>query len=656
MIPNQEQNKVVSNFSDSETSQHKMQIDQNSLVHIMSILSSLYSDEELAILREYASNALDSHIQAGNPDPIEIELPSNLSPILKIIDKGVGLTIDELLGLFGKYGASNKRLENTTTGCLGLGSKSALCYCSQFSIIAVKNNVKATAIVSVDENGLGQIEIIDTSSTQQPNGVEVRIPVKNVNFFAAKAESFFKVWPENSVLINGEEPAKLIGKRLKSGSHTIVFEETLDRSYNSYDYVVMSNISYPVERFFPRASYYSPSIYVFVDNGEVQFTPSREKLHLTSSTKSVLENLRAEIKSSAEKDIEESLSKSSTKTEALVAFMEVRKRYSDYFSISPKWNDEDIPDSFREEVFVYSPPQGYSSYRNTDSRNSITIPLISQSILIQGYDCKSVTSSHKAKIRRFVENLDIDQPKTFLIFNTIKSPWLQDIDTFSWDDIKLTKLDRKNVNPLKPSMIGKYSLLDSRGISTSVEAKNLPTKDLYYISGSALENAGPLARKYLSPGSKITLASIPNNRLSKFKRLFPTAKPIEEFILNKAKELEKNITKDHLDAETFRHSSNANIISILKGRRTLDEDFNKLIKLIEIDLADLWLLTATMRYISPKERVKFSYLNKNLFVDKVSGKYPLLKSINQYSLLTDDLVNYIDAIYTMTSIVSETTS
>ena len=39
-----------------------MSIDQSALSHIMNVLTDLYADPELAVIREYSSNALDSHI------------------------------------------------------------------------------------------------------------------------------------------------------------------------------------------------------------------------------------------------------------------------------------------------------------------------------------------------------------------------------------------------------------------------------------------------------------------------------------------------------------------------------------------------------------------------------------------------------------------
>lgn len=46
-----------------------MSIDQSVMGHIMSVLTDMYSDPELAVLREYSSNAADAHVEAGVTRP-----------------------------------------------------------------------------------------------------------------------------------------------------------------------------------------------------------------------------------------------------------------------------------------------------------------------------------------------------------------------------------------------------------------------------------------------------------------------------------------------------------------------------------------------------------------------------------------------------------
>lgn len=57
-----------------------MSVDAASMAHVMSILTDLYSDPVLAVIREYSTNAFDSHVEAGVQRPIEVSLPNAMSP------------------------------------------------------------------------------------------------------------------------------------------------------------------------------------------------------------------------------------------------------------------------------------------------------------------------------------------------------------------------------------------------------------------------------------------------------------------------------------------------------------------------------------------------------------------------------------------------
>ena len=83
-------NKLEKNLIDSRGVQDSVSfcIKKDGLAHIFNVLrNQLYSDPETATLREYACNAVDANVEAGNGDrPIEITLPSVISPTLKIRD------------------------------------------------------------------------------------------------------------------------------------------------------------------------------------------------------------------------------------------------------------------------------------------------------------------------------------------------------------------------------------------------------------------------------------------------------------------------------------------------------------------------------------------------------------------------------------------
>ena len=78
---------------------------------VISILrDKLYSNPIRVITQEYFSNAVDSHIENGNPEtPVEIKCPTVLEPTWEVTDFGVGLTPSQITEVFSRYGVSTKR-------------------------------------------------------------------------------------------------------------------------------------------------------------------------------------------------------------------------------------------------------------------------------------------------------------------------------------------------------------------------------------------------------------------------------------------------------------------------------------------------------------------------------------------------------------------
>ena len=73
-------------------------IKSSGLHHILGILrNQLYSDKELAVIREYSCNAVDAHTVAGHPErPIEVSLPTKMSLFFKVRDFGPALSESEI--------------------------------------------------------------------------------------------------------------------------------------------------------------------------------------------------------------------------------------------------------------------------------------------------------------------------------------------------------------------------------------------------------------------------------------------------------------------------------------------------------------------------------------------------------------------------------
>lgn len=252
-----------------------MSLDQDSLAHIMQVLTDLYSDPIGAVVREYSTNALDSHLEAGNPDPIEVTLPTTDSPTFVVRDRGVGLSVDELRDVYSRYGKSTKRDSDDYTGMLGLGCKSALTYALSFTVEAVKNGVRAVAVVSRDSGGVGAIKVLDTSATDEPNGVTVSVPVGRFDtpVFRDRAEDLYRYWREGEVLVDGGPP-----KGLPPTAVWVDADMAIGPSGTGHSVVVMGRVPYRINN--PHKFPYRVTAWVPI--GSVDFTPSREALHQTA--------------------------------------------------------------------------------------------------------------------------------------------------------------------------------------------------------------------------------------------------------------------------------------------------------------------------------------------------------------------------------------
>lgn len=186
------------------------QISQNDIAHIMQLLrNGVYSDGQSAIIRELWCNAFDSVKEAGgNPSKdVVIQLPNSMNPEIVFMDRGVGLSHEDVVKIYRNYGDSTKRNSNDQIGCLGIGSKSPFAYTDSFTVIAVKDGMKNAYIASVAREsvdpvaGVGGLhQFVKNQETDESNGVTIKIPIKNsdITSFVTKMKYFFRfVLPED---------------------------------------------------------------------------------------------------------------------------------------------------------------------------------------------------------------------------------------------------------------------------------------------------------------------------------------------------------------------------------------------------------------------------------------------------------------------------
>ena len=269
--------------------------------HIMGILSGLYADPIKAVIRELCVNATESHKASGNSDPIKVTLPSQSGPSFIIRDQGLGLTLEEFEKLMASYGSSGeyKSTSNEYTGGFGLGCKAPAAYTDQWTVTCTKDGRRWTLACFKDEFGVPAFDALDESETDDPNGVEIKIPVKSgdVDHFRRKAIEVFEVFTIKPTVTNAtkeelEDLHKIVQPALQHGNWKL-----FDRDDTTESCVVMGDVRYPIN----YSSFKLPDklasmamlpLELSIEVGGMQVAPSREALMYTPMT---VKRLTAEL-------------------------------------------------------------------------------------------------------------------------------------------------------------------------------------------------------------------------------------------------------------------------------------------------------------------------------------------------------------------------
>lgn len=268
-------------------------IKESGLSHIFNVLrNQLYSDKVLAVIREYSTNAVDAHIEAGKADtPIKVTLPSQLTPEFKVRDFGRGLTEQQVSEIYAMYGESTKRGTNEQIGQLGLGSKSAFAYGDNFIINSYVKGTKTTYNAFIDPSDVGQISKIHKENTEENDGIEIVVPVKTDDFDefykkAVKLYKYFKVIPD----VKGVSKTDL-DYDLKEGKITAKGDNW--KMIQGESYAVMGNIAYPLDHSAlnlgwqdKRTELINAGVVINFNIGDLEISASREALQYTGRTKS----------------------------------------------------------------------------------------------------------------------------------------------------------------------------------------------------------------------------------------------------------------------------------------------------------------------------------------------------------------------------------
>ena len=182
-----------------------------------SIIDGIYADKISSPFRELCTNARDSHIENGNGDePFDIQLPSAINPIFRVRDYGIGLSHDDVMGLYTTMFASTKRDSNQAVGMIGLGSKSPFAYTSAFTVTSIHEGIETVYSAYIGDEGVPQIAVMASKETNQRNGIEISMPVQQKDIQAFRNAA-------NTVLFGFDPKPRIINESYVAPPAPVVF-------------------------------------------------------------------------------------------------------------------------------------------------------------------------------------------------------------------------------------------------------------------------------------------------------------------------------------------------------------------------------------------------------------------------------------------------
>lgn len=417
-----------------------MGFDPGSIAHIIGVLTDLYSDPVMAVVREYSTNAWDSHVEAGVTDPIEIYTPTALAPCLRIVDHGVGLSLDDIRSIYSMYGASTKRGTDTQSGMLGLGSKSALTLTNQFTVDAVKNGKRTLVSVSRRVDGTGEMTVVSHQDTDRRNGVEITIPASGSSFLQT-ATKFFSYWPQERYLLNGGKVPSAT-ESLEEVSPGVFVYIGLGNSRSSIrqSQIVMGGVAYPVND--NKHPAHVPYI-AHVPIGTVDFTPNREALHYTEKTMKALQAITKRIDAGLEAHIQKIVDGCENAFQAYLYNKSITRQFP---FIKLTYNGMEIPQRLRLDEIT---PEAHVTTMQISHRGSNSffyhvnvgakaIPAESNNVILIVGDGE-LESAKRSKVRKWMEFKQIPL-NTLVLYSSIPadkiSVFLEGVKTYRWEEIK----------------------------------------------------------------------------------------------------------------------------------------------------------------------------------------------------------------------------
>ena len=329
-------------------------------------------------IQEYLSNALDAHREVKQTKKCQVFAPNVDKPVLVIKDFGPGISPERMDKYFRKVGNSTKRESQRDKGGFGAGSKIGLAYTDSIIIITVVDKLKYTYHMTLTSEGSQIILIDQPRSTNEENGTEIHMPIKNDDFkksySAIQRFCFFSEPHETPECFNlpseylstiNDYTKELIGKEDDKLSSCFLVESRF-LPYNSVlgtsstNIIVLDGIPYPVdheqESIIKQALNKLNSKYSLIlkfKNGIIDPQLSREGIQNNEKNKKAISFVINSVIKAIDQEIEEKKANANNLEDHINLFLELQNK----FKINElKYKDYDIKyaDKFLHNIIIYN--------------------------------------------------------------------------------------------------------------------------------------------------------------------------------------------------------------------------------------------------------------------------------------------------------------
>lgn len=621
---------------------------------VMRTQADLYSDITTAIIREYSTNAYDAHVMAGNPDPIEVTLPSLMNDNMFVVrDNGVGISKDLFRDIYTQFGNSDKRGSNTTNGMLGYGSKSGVAYTTQFQVTSVRDGMKIEGVIKRKPDWSIALKIVSHQRTDEPNGTIVRIPVHNPDEFRHKAMEFYKFWLPGRVLVDGVEPEHKVGRKIADNLYASL-------SWNT-SYVVMGNVPYRINNpsaLFTNTKMNFVNFVAYVDSipmkdgaQAVEFTPSREDLKYTDRTKDTLQGVINDFERNILATAQKEITKAADHAEAFLAYNRWTNSLGRQMFSTLEYKGDKFESNFDLVGHRYSLTSSYNAMQRISQWNVEASP---KTLYVTEFGINP-SSSVKARAKKYAKAKGLEV--SYIVFtakpaSSIVSPWIKRDKMVTWETLKeavptIPKVRQPGnyYNPNEGRVSGSWDYITVNGRETE---QPLPAKgDIFYLSVqedkrlNTVAILGNLPEKYRDA----IVLIVPGNRKAKLLRENPNVKPFFDFarsqVVKDGASLLSADAKRLMAIDPFTRKW----VNALDTAKVDDPEIAKLHSLVK-DEPDL--MATYTRNLSLARTVSMWYTVQEYHAGEstnyVGETYPLLASVSAYSL-HEHVYTYMNAAY-----------